>query len=240
MAKLPRNVAIIMDGNGRWARRRTLARINGHREGIHSVREVTTEAARLGFESLTLYAFSVENWKRPKREIAALMRLLRRFLIDERDRIMENDIRLTAIGRLDDLPESVTSELETTRKMSEKNRGTVLCLALSYGGRAEIVDATKRMIDEVAAGRLDPDTIDESTVHRFLYAPDLPEPDLLIRTAGEMRVSNFLLWQISYSEFYVTDVCWPDFRNEHFHDALRAYADRERRFGAVPTSTSKA
>jgi undecaprenyl diphosphate synthase len=229
----PRNLAIIMDGNGRWARRRSWIRIRGHEEGINSVREVTRECARLGIESLTLYAFSVENWKRPKLEVNALMNLLRRFLIDERDEIMENNIRFTAIGRLDDLPEAVQQELEETRRISAGNDGMILSLALSYGGRTEILDATNRIIRDVRAGKLDAETLDETGFRSYLYAPGTPDPDLLIRTAGEMRVSNFLLWQISYSEFYVTDVCWPEFRTPHLHEALEAYSSRERRFGAV-------
>jgi undecaprenyl diphosphate synthase len=233
VSKLPRNVAIIMDGNGRWARRQGLIRIRGHETGIDSVREITRECARLHLQSLTLYAFSVENWKRPKREVNALMRLLRRFLIEERGEIMENDIRFTAIGRLDDLPDSVRDALEETRRLSAGNRGMVLCLALSYGGRAEILDATSRIIRDVREGRLTGDTLDEAGFRQYLYAPEIPDPDLMIRTAGEMRVSNFLLWQVSYAELYVTPVCWPDFRKEHLHAAFEAYASRERRFGAV-------
>ena len=233
-AKLPRRVAIIMDGNGRWARRRTMARIMGHREGINSVREITTRCAELHLESLTLYAFSRENWKRPKAEIDALMNLLRRFLIDERPEIMRHDIRLTAIGRIDELPAKVRRELDETMRMSAGNRGMVLCLALSYGGRAEIADAARAIAERVRAGEIDPADVDEALVASHLYAPGLPDPDLLIRTAGEMRVSNFLLWQISYSEFWVTPVCWPEFRAEHLEEAFRAYAERERRFGAVP------
>jgi undecaprenyl diphosphate synthase len=230
---IPRNLAIIMDGNGRWARRRSWIRIRGHEEGINSVREITRECARLGIESLTLYAFSVENWKRPEREVSALMNLLRRFLIEERDEIMENDIRFMAIGRLGDLPEPVQRELEETCRISAGNGGMVLSLALSYGGRSEIVDATNRIIRDVREGKLDAETLDEEGFRKYLYAPEVPDPDLLIRTAGEMRVSNFLLWQISYSEFYVTPVCWPEFRTPHLHEALEAYASRERRFGAV-------
>ena len=231
--KIPRNLAIIMDGNGRWAKRRGRIRVKGHEEGIHSVREVTRECARLGLESLTLYAFSVENWKRPKREIDALMRLLRRFLVDERDEIMEQNIRFTAIGRLHDLPAAVQKELAITREMSAGNGGMTLCLALSYGGRTEILDAAARIIADVRSGALEADALDADAFRRYLYAPEIPDPDLLIRTAGEMRVSNFLLWQISYSELYVTPVCWPDFRKPHLEEALEAYANRERRFGAV-------
>jgi undecaprenyl diphosphate synthase len=232
-SKLPRNLAIIMDGNGRWAKRRGWIRVKGHEEGIHSVREVTRECSRLGIESLTLYAFSVENWKRPKREVNALMKLLQRYLIEERDEIMENDIRFTAIGRLHDLPEFVQKEIRETKRLSADNRGMTLSLALSYGGRVEILDATERIMRDVREGRLEAERLDEEGFRRYLYAPEVPDPDLMIRTAGEMRVSNFLLWQISYSELYVTPVCWPEFRKPHLHEALEQYAARERRFGAV-------
>ncbi len=236
-AVVPRHVAIIMDGNGRWAQQQGLARVFGHRRGIESVRTAATESARAGVGSLTLYAFSVENWKRPKTEIRVLMNLLRRFLIDERGTIMENDIRLTSIGRIDDLPQDVVKELRATERMSAVNKGMVLRLALSYGGRAEIVDATRRIAREVAAGRLRPEAIDEETVRAFLYDPELPDPDLLIRTAGEMRFSNFLLWQASYTELWVTPVCWPDFRARELHAAFADYRRRIRKFGGLVRAT---
>jgi undecaprenyl diphosphate synthase len=224
---------MIMDGNGRWARRRGLRRVRGHRAGSETVRVMTTECARLGLDRLTLYAFSSENWKRPKREIDFLMKLLSEFLVSERPTIMENDVRFRAIGRLDELPEDVRETLDETIAMSKGNRGLVLTLCLAYGGRAEIADAARRIAREAAAGELDPDDVDEETVRSRLYDPEMEDPDLLIRTAGEMRVSNYLLWQIAYSEFWVTPVFWPDFREEHLHQALRDYATRERRFGGL-------
>ncbi|MBI3820121.1 MAG: isoprenyl transferase [Planctomycetes bacterium] len=233
----PAHVAIIMDGNGRWAQQKGLIRVRGHRRGVDSVRAVTTECARLGVGSLTLYAFSVENWKRPQAEIRILMNLLKKFLIDERPTIMKNNIRLTSIGRIEDMSADVRKELNATEALSAKNRGMVLRLALSYGGRAELADATKRIAREVKAGRLDPDAIDEETIRAFLYDPSLPDPDLLIRTAGEMRVSNFLLWQVSYSELYVTPVCWPDFRERELNEAFADYRRRVRKFGGLERVT---
>jgi undecaprenyl diphosphate synthase len=232
--RLPRHLAIIMDGNGRWAQRRRRARIWGHRAGVSSVRATAIECARLGIERLTLYAFSQENWKRPRREVDILWKLLRRFLVKERDEIMENDIRFTAIGRMEGLPDLVRRELDETGARSRGNRGMVLCLALNYGGRAEIVDAARALAARVRRGEIRPEDIDERALARHLYAPDAPDPDLLVRTAGEMRVSNFLLWQISYAEFHVTPVCWPEFREGHLHEALREYAGRDRRYGALP------
>jgi undecaprenyl diphosphate synthase len=232
--RLPRHIAIIMDGNGRWAQRRRRARIWGHRAGVASVRATAIEAARLGVERLTLYAFSQENWKRPRREVDILWKLLRQFLVRERDEIMENDIRFTAIGRMDGLPEFVLRELEETARISRGNPGMTLCLALNYGGRAEIVDAARALAERVRKGELAPGDIDEAALASHLYAPKAADPDLLVRTAGEMRVSNFLLWQISYAEFHVTPACWPEFREEHLHEAIRDYAGRDRRFGALP------
>lgn len=229
----PEHIAIIMDGNGRWAQERKMRRVNGHQEGINSVREITTECARMGVKSLTLYAFSEENWKRPRLEVRFLMRLLRRFLIDERDTLMENNVRLRAIGRLDSLPDSALAALRETERLTADNPGMVLRLALSYGSRAELADGVRRIAREVQAGQLDPNAIDEETLRGYLYDPHTPDPDLLIRTAGEMRISNFLLWQISYSEFYVTDVCWPDFRKDALLTALEDYASRVRKFGGL-------
>ena len=222
-----------MDGNGRWAEGRGMRRIFGHREGVNSVRETTTECARMGVKSLTLYAFSVENWKRPRAEVRYLMRLLRRYLIDERPTLMENDVRLLGIGRLADIPEDALTTLRETERLTSENRGMVLRLALSYGSRTELADASRRLAEDVLAGRLKSEEIDEETLRAYLYDPETPDPDLLIRTAGEMRLSNFLLWQISYSEFHVTDVCWPAFRREQLLEALRCYAARERRFGGL-------
>ena len=229
----PENIAIIMDGNGRWAEERGMRRIYGHREGINSVREITTECARMGMESLTLYAFSVENWKRPRVEVRYLMRLLRRFLVDERPTLMENGVRLLGIGRVDDLPSEALAKLRETEQITAENDGMRLRLALSYGGRAEIADGMKRVVRAVRDGRLDPEEIDEETMRAYLYDPDTPDPDLMIRTAGEMRISNFLLWQVSYSELFVADVCWPDFRAPQLRAALRDYAQRVRKFGGL-------
>ena len=236
----PEHIAIIMDGNGRWAQERGMRRILGHREGIGSVREITTECARMGVGSLTLYAFSVENWKRPPREIQYLMRLLRVFLVRERRTLMDNDVRLIGIGRRDDLPGLARTELERTERMTADNGGLLLRLALSYGSRAEIADAVRALAIDVRDGRLDPDQIGEESLRSYLYDPHTPDPDLLIRTAGEMRLSNFLLWQASYSELYVADCCWPEFRKAQLLEAMHEYARRVRKFGALPDAPSVA
>lgn len=230
---LPSHVAIIMDGNGRWARQRGLVRIRGHKEGIESVREITRECAKRHLKQLTLYAFSQENWKRPKREVNLLMKLLKEFLVKERKEIEENNIRLTAIGRISGLPEDVQRELAISIEESKDNTGMVLCLALNYGGRSEIVDAAKDIAKSVKDGKMDLDEITEETFKKFLYTGEMTDPDLLIRTGGEMRVSNFLLWEISYTELWVTPICWPDFRKEHLEEAMKDYARRERRFGGL-------
>jgi undecaprenyl diphosphate synthase len=229
----PEHIAIIMDGNGRWAQEQGLRRIYGHREGINSVREITTECAKIGVQSLTLYAFSVENWKRPRVEVRYLMRLLRRFLFDERGTLMENGVRLGAIGRLDSLPQDALTALNETIDLTAGNDGMLLRLALSYGSRAEVADALRAACDDARAGRLDPQSIDEETLRRYLYDPHTADPDLMIRTAGEMRISNFLLWQISYAELYVADVCWPEFRAPELRAALMEYARRVRKFGGL-------
>jgi undecaprenyl diphosphate synthase len=222
-----------MDGNGRWARERGLPRNRGHREGVNSVREITRECAKLGIRQLTLYAFSVENWKRPKNEVDFLMRMLRRFLIAERKEIMENNIRLAAIGRIHELPKEVQKELRKTREMSKNNKGMTLCLALNYGGRSEIADAVAKIAKDASDGALKPGDVNEDLISNYLYTAGMPDPDLLIRTSGEMRVSNFLLWQISYAELYVTPLCWPDFRKPQLMEAIAEYAKRERRFGGI-------
>ena len=232
-AGLPRHVAIIMDGNGRWARQHKKPRTAGHRAGVLRVRDITDECARLGIEQLTLYAFSKENWRRPKSEVRMLMRLLHRYLMKERPRLMEKNVRLRAIGALGDLDPDVRHELRLTEKTTAGNTAMTLCVALSYGGRAEIVEAARTLAVRAKAGELEPGSITEQTFADALYTAGMPDPDLLIRTAGEMRVSNFLLWQISYAELYVTPVCWPDFREAAFHDALRAYAQRTRTFGRI-------
>lgn len=239
----PAHIAVIMDGNGRWAEGRGLRRVFGHKEGITSVREITTECARMGVESLTLFAFSVENWKRPDPEVRYLMRLLRQFLIDERPTLMENRVRLRAIGRLDDLPKGALTELRRTEEITASNDGMLLRLALSYGSRTEIAEAVRQIALDAKHGVLDPARIDDETLRAYLYDPETPDPDLLIRTAGEMRISNFLLWQISYSELYVAPVCWPEFRRAELMEALRAYAGRKRKFGGliqdVPTNGTR-
>jgi undecaprenyl diphosphate synthase len=230
----PDHVAIIMDGNGRWAQERGWVRVRGHKEGTESVRAITTIAAELGCKSLTLYAFSRENWKRPDFEVSTLMRLLRLYLRRELRTLMENGIRLLAIGRLSDLPEYAQRALRETMEKTAGNTGMVLRLALSYGGRTEVADALRSFSEDVAAGRRRPDEVDEETLRDYLYDPGTADPDLIIRTAGEMRLSNFLLWQASYAEFYVTEDCWPDFRRPQFEEALRAFAARKRKFGALP------
>jgi undecaprenyl diphosphate synthase len=233
--QLPRHVAIIMDGNGRWAQGRGLPRIMGHRRGIQSVRSVVEEGCRLGLDQLTLYCLSIENWKRPPRELNFLMRLLRHFLIVERDELMEQNVRLTMIGRRDGLPANVLDAYERTAALTASNEGMTLCLAVNYGGRTEISDAARRLAADVHAGRVEPDQIDEALFASYLGTAGMPDPDLLIRTAGEMRISNFLLWQISYAELWVTPTLWPDFRGEDLVQACRAFAARERKFGGLPT-----
>ena len=222
-----------MDGNGRWAKQRGLPRLKGHEQGAESVRAAIRSCRDAGVDYLTLYAFSVENWSRPRPEINGLMRLLRTFLRDRAQELHDDRVRLRATGRIADLPDAVRKELERVMRETETYENGTLILALSYGGRAELVDATRRIAAEVKAGTLDPDAIDEQTIADHLYLPDVPDPDLLIRTSGEMRLSNFLLWQLSYTELYVTDVLWPDFRDDEFKKALAAYAGRERRFGGV-------
>jgi undecaprenyl diphosphate synthase len=232
----PRHIAIIMDGNGRWAQERGFPRIKGHEEGAKSVRLVTEEAAKLGTERLTLYAFSQENWQRPETETSFLMKLLRRYLIGEQKTIMRNNIRFRAIGRLDQLPTPVHEQLRKMTEMSFRNTGMVMCLALSYGGRAEIVDAARRIALDARDGGLDPHKLDEKTFGRYLYDPEGGEVDLLIRTGGDLRISNFLLWENSYAEFVFTPVYWPDFREEQLHEAIAEFASRQRRFGGITGS----
>ncbi len=231
----PRHVAIIMDGNGRWAQRRSLPRIEGHRRGVASVRRTSEEASRLGIEQLTLYCLSSENWKRPQPELDFLMHLLQQYMISERGTIMENNIRVKVIGRRSGIPPHVLHEMDETVRLSAPNNGMRLCLAINYGARAELVDAVRSVASEVKAGKLEPQDITEQTIGEHLYTAGMPEPDLLIRTAGEMRVSNFLLWQISYAEMWVTDHCWPEFREADLHQAIRDYAARERRYGGLKT-----
>ena len=231
--KIPRHIAIIMDGNGRWAKTRGLSRINGHRQAAKAVRETIEACIELGVEYVTLFAFSTENWSRPKREIQALMQLLRNFLIEERENILKNNIRLNVIGRVGQLPDFVLEELKKTTALSEKNRRLVLTLALNYGGRQDIVDAVKKIAEKVSTEQMAPADIDEDVFSGYLETSEMPDPDLLIRTSGEFRISNFLLWQLSYSELWITPVLWPDFRKKDVIEAVKEYSKRERRYGKV-------
>jgi undecaprenyl diphosphate synthase len=232
--RLPRHVAIIMDGNGRWARRRRLPRVSGHRAGIASVRDVVEASARLGLQVLTLYAFSVENWKRPRREVETLMGLLREYLRKELDTLLRNDIRFQVIGRMSELAPRVQEELERGMEATSGCQGLMFNIALSYGGRAEIVDACRRLLAEQASpGPGGPPDVDEETFASYLYTAGQPDPDLLIRTSGEMRLSNFLLWQVAYAELWVTDTLWPDFRHGELFRAIVDYQKRERRYGGL-------
>ncbi len=229
-SRLPRHIAVIMDGNGRWAECRMLPRIEGHRAGAKAVQETVESCARLGIKFLTLYAFSKENWKRPNREISRLWKLLEDYLRKEDKELIKNKIRLMTIGQMEDIPVSVRRELERVGSLTEKLDGLTVILALNYSGRSEIVDAVRRICRN---GDVDPARLDEETFSRYLYTATIPDPDLLIRTSGELRVSNFLLWQIAYSEIWITPVYWPDFRRKHVFQALLDYQKRERRFGAV-------
>ena len=231
LGRLPRHVAIIMDGNGRWAKARSMPRVEGHREGVASVRDTVEAAAQLELEVLTLYAFSVENWKRPRFEVWTLMNLLKEYVRKERETLVENGIRFQVLGRWRDLDPSVVREIETTLEVTEHCTGMSFNIALNYSGRCEIVDACRRIVADWAAGkRAD---IDEETIGRYLYTSGQPDPDLLIRTSGELRVSNFLLWQIAYAEIWVTQTLWPDFRRRDLFEAILAYQGRERRYGGV-------
>ena len=230
---IPTHVAVIMDGNGRWAKQRRLPRVEGHRNGVESVRAIVRAAGEAGVKYLTLYAFSVENWNRPKDEVDTLMKYLARFLKAEIGELNRNNVRLDAIGQIYRLPEFVQQQLEKTKAALSKNNGLTLILALSYGGRTEIVEAVRSMAQKVKEGQLEPAEINEQVVSQHLYTCHYPDPDLLIRTSGEMRISNFLLWQISYAELVVTPTLWPDFRKPQFFEALEEYTRRHRRFGLV-------
>lgn len=227
--KLPSHIAIIMDGNGRWAKKRGLPRIVGHRVGAKSVKEIVRACGELGIKVLTLYAFSIENWKRPKTEVDALMNLLIRYLKKEVSELMKNNVKLIITGRINELPERVIEEIKDAQNKTFSNTGLILNLAINYSGRAEIVDAVKKIVD----ARIPEEFLNEELFSKYLYRPDLPEPDLLIRTSSEMRISNFLLWQIAYTEIWITDVLWPDFREKHLFDAIISYQKRERRFGKI-------
>lgn len=230
---IPRHVAIIMDGNGRWARERGLPRTEGHRAGAETVRRVTEACSEVGVEFLTLYAFSAENWKRPAREVAALMKLLEQFLRQKTPEMIEQNIRLQAIGRLNDLPKSCQDQLHRSIEATAQNSGLTLILALSYGGREEILDGVKSLLESIERGHLDKGMIDSEVFSKHLYTRYYPDPDLLIRTSGELRLSNFLLWQLSYTELWITPTLWPDFGREHFLEAVRDYGQRQRRFGGL-------
>lgn len=228
---VPRHIAVIMDGNGRWAKQRGLPRVEGHIAGAERVREVLRYAREFGVEYMTLYAFSTENWKRSKEEVDALMDLLSRFIDGYLDEMKQNNVRLLVSGRIDGLPERAANDLKRAMAETASLTGHTLILALNYGGRSEIADAAKKIAEEVRHGRLDPVKIDEQLFSRYLYLPDVPDPDLMIRTSGEFRLSNFLLWELSYAEFYVTDTYWPDFDREEFRKAIESYSKRDRRFG---------
>ena len=227
--RLPRHVAVIMDGNGRWAAQRHLPRVEGHRAGIESVRDVVEGSARLGIEVLTLYAFSVENWKRPATEVSTLMMLLKRYLRLELNTLLRNNIRFRVIGRASELAPDIRRELASAEEKTAANAGMLFNIALNYGGRAEIVEAARRLLEAGVA----PEDLDEERFSGFLYTAGQPDPDLLIRTSGEMRVSNFLLWQIAYAEIWVTETLWPDFRKRHLLEAILAYQKRHRRYGGI-------
>ncbi len=233
MGKLPTHIAIIMDGNGRWATRRGLPRAMGHRAGVESLREIVKTCSSLGIGYLTVYAFSTENWKRPAIEVNILMDLLVEYLNKEIEDLHENNVRVRAIGRINELPEKARGALNQAEKRTEDNEGLILNLALNYGGRNEITAAVKQMACDVAVGKLNPDDIDENIISNYLYTAGMPDPDLLIRPSGEQRISNFLLWQAAYSEFWYSPVLWPDFRKEHLLEAVVDYQNRQRRFGGL-------
>jgi len=224
---LPRHIAIIMDGNGRWAKQHGYTRVTGHRRGVESVREVVRACAELGIEALTLYVFSTENWNRPRQEVIALMRLLRQTILKETDELDQNNVRLTASGRIHELPDQAQRALQRAMETTSGNTGLVLNLAINYSGRAELVDAVRRIIDEGVSS----EAVTDQLISEHLYSPHLPDPDLVIRTSGEMRLSNFLLWQTAYSEFLFPSVYWPAFRREHLYEAISNYQTRQRRFG---------
>ena len=230
---IPRHVAVIMDGNGRWAKKRAMNRVRGHEEGAESVREIVRTSRRIGISHLTLYAFSEENWKRPKYEISALMKLLKRFLRGELDEMLENGIRFQAIGRIAKIPKDVQKILNETIQKTSRNRDMDLILALSYGGRQELSDAFRKIAKTIKSGKIAPEDVTEQIISDALYTAGIPDPDLLIRTSGEFRVSNFLLWQIAYTEMYITPTLWPDFRKEEYLAAIEEYQKRERRYGAT-------
>lgn len=232
-SNLPQHIAVIMDGNGRWAKRQGAARVFGHRNAIKAVREVTEGCAELGVKYLTLYAFSTENWNRPKFEVDALMHLLVHTIRDEIKTLMDNNVRLDTIGNTESLPKDCQRELQEAMRATENNNGLTLVLALSYSGRWEILEAVRQIAAEVQAGQIEVNDINEAMFGKYLATRNMPDPELMIRTSGEMRISNFLLWQLAYSELYIPDVLWPDFRREHLYEAIISYQKRERRFGKI-------
>ncbi len=231
--RIPKHIAVIMDGNGRWAKKRALPRVAGHHEGVNSVRDIVEACGQLGVTYLTLYTFSTENWNRPKDEVSILMRLLVSSLRDERDRLHNNNVRVKTIGDFASLPQNVQDEFLDAIELTKNNTGLTLVLALSYSGRWDITNGMKRIAEEVKAGKLHPDSITDEIISQNLATKNIPDPDLLIRTSGELRLSNFLLWQLAYSEMYVTDILWPDFRHNELYEAIESYQSRERRFGKV-------
>ena len=239
MERLPRHVAVIMDGNGRWAERRGLTRVEGHKRGKDSVRAVVETARELGIPYLSLFAFSTENWQRPRREVGALMALLRRYVRAELGRMMKNEVRVVAIGDLDRLPEAVRRDLEAAIEKTKDNTRLTVGLCVSYGGREDIVRAARQLARDVRDGRIDPEKVDQKAISARLGTAGMPDPDLLIRTSGEMRISNFFLWQLAYTEIYVTETLWPDFRKAEFLEALYHFQQRERRFGRLGEQQEK-
>lgn len=238
--EIPQHIAIIMDGNGRWAKRRAMPRIAGHREGVNSVRDIVEACGQLGVKYLTLYAFSTENWNRPKEEVSLLMRLLLKALRDERDRLHQNEVQLKAIGDIAMLPQDVQDELLDAIKVMESNKGLTLVLALSYSGRWDLTNAVKRMADDLRSGVLEKESITEDVIEGYLATKGIPDPDLLIRTSGELRISNFLLWQLAYSELLISDEFWPSYRRKQLYAAISEFQKRERRFGMVSEQVQKA
>ena len=233
LAKIPSHVAIIMDGNGRWARKRLLNRIKGHEKGVATVRTIVRTCREVGISILTLYAFSTENWQRPKSEVIALMAILKKFLKSELKEMMDNNIRLNAIGQIESLPENVQQTLHHTMSLTKKNKGMLFNIALSYGGRSELLMMVREIAQKAKDGKIDPDSITPEVISNHLYTSGMPDPDLLIRTSGEYRISNFLLWQIAYSEIFITNTLWPDFSKDEFLHILKDYQQRERRFGKI-------
>lgn len=230
---IPRHVAIIMDGNGRWAKKRGLPRIAGHSAGVKTISRIVEEALNLGIKILTLYAFSTENWNRPKKEVDSLMRLLEEYLVKKKEGFLKYNIRLNVIGKLSDLPKAVQEGIEELKEKTKENSKLILNLALSYGARPEIIDAVKQIAKDISSGKLNADDVNEQIFSSYLYTANLPDPDLLIRTSGEMRISNFLLWQISYTELYFTSKLWPSFTKKDFLEAIETYQKRARRFGGI-------